>query len=1069
MIRLDSGWLRQAALVLSMCVGAAAGESGQAPGRVAIRIDVAAEPPEWPTPCTVGVPFPRGVLGVGDAVALLNADGQAVPLQTRAHATWNPDGTQGVRWLLLDFQPRDRRPHTLVFGGDRAEPPSHSPADIAFVEGGRITIDTGVLRTNCPVNRFDPWSDLTIGGRKQIDTSSPYGLMVTHERRGDFLAVNDENATVEVEENGPWRATLKARGWYVNADGERFGRYQVRLHFFRNQPDVRMEHTFIFTGETLHDRITGLTVSMPLVMQGQFIRGAVPLEQYSRTSGLNDFKRPPHWSVISDLADGRTLAWEFKELPSGRTIYTGQKNAGFVGMRTDAASLVMVLKDAWEQSPFEVEVENATLRFHLWPAHGRTMDLSFDGMWHHLTEAQKLQKAAAKTDVGTTPEEKLAWCRSINGSGIAKTHELWLLFRPDDVRMYPSRAALVDEPVLAVVDPVWACRTEALMQPAHPYDPVSFRDEEAFLSSVLDLRLAERDAGRIYGFFDFGGYHQLPFVQGPNLDAGIWHRARPKAHYGWSTFGPVQYFRTGDRRYLRYAKEYTRYAADRTFCYHDHFETRDFEGAEYHYNHSEIGWLGRSQWASVLQGKEDAVFLYWMTGERRMLDAALMWAQGSERYESGGIPWESSGRWFRNMEDAGPYKAMRRQLGAMLQRWTVLYAATWDPRWKVRADRIAAGFRALDLSRDDPKDYPGYLQYHAGWVYEGLDFYHRVTGDPEIASALQAFCRQAMERSPGFVTGGSQSGSLNPYSFGFLLTGDTDYLRLGRHALLQRLDDWASPEALGPRAKWAVQTLPRFMGAFMKAPPEFLADNLPTHERGLLAAWPQAHRAFILQETDGPIDIMLASHWGGRYVLSDPDGLPCATVTLSYETTLTGGLSAGPDGKTGTYTLSCVEPGQPPYHRRPWEYLAMHCVLRSSPGRVVYELPPANPHPRPVARHLVLRQLPGEAGEVRVVMPWGDVVSNRRDMFVPLDGKGPRFDLGTMGPVGDAFRIVMPQTDVPRLWQYSRGMVEGNFSTAYEARTGGRIEARGFAPWFATTPEAFFVPAGDKTPEAGHR
>lgn len=116
---------------------------------------------------------------------------------------------------------------------------------------------------------------------------------MNHEKQGAFLAVNDDKASVEIEANGPWRATLKATGWYVNAQGQRFGRYIVRLHFFRNQPDVKMEHTFIFTGESLKDRITGLTVALPLIKRHEIIRGAVSLEQHPTTSGLNDFKRPP--------------------------------------------------------------------------------------------------------------------------------------------------------------------------------------------------------------------------------------------------------------------------------------------------------------------------------------------------------------------------------------------------------------------------------------------------------------------------------------------------------------------------------------------------------------------------------------------------------------------------------------------------------------------------------------------------------------------------------------------------------------------------------------------------------
>ena len=94
---------------------------------------------------------------------------------------------------------------------------------------------------------------MTVEGRKWLDTSKPVGPLVTHETRGTFMAINDRAAEVVLEENGPQRATLKATGWYANDAGEKFGRFIVRLHFHKGLPDVRMEHTFIFTGQSLHD------------------------------------------------------------------------------------------------------------------------------------------------------------------------------------------------------------------------------------------------------------------------------------------------------------------------------------------------------------------------------------------------------------------------------------------------------------------------------------------------------------------------------------------------------------------------------------------------------------------------------------------------------------------------------------------------------------------------------------------------------------------------------------------------------------------------------------------------
>src|SRR5271165_4202318 len=50
-------------------------------------------------PVTVGVPFPKGCLASPEALALLDGEGEPLPLQTTALARW-ADGS--VKWALLD-------------------------------------------------------------------------------------------------------------------------------------------------------------------------------------------------------------------------------------------------------------------------------------------------------------------------------------------------------------------------------------------------------------------------------------------------------------------------------------------------------------------------------------------------------------------------------------------------------------------------------------------------------------------------------------------------------------------------------------------------------------------------------------------------------------------------------------------------------------------------------------------------------------------------------------------------------------------------------------------------------
>jgi hypothetical protein len=995
-------------------------------------------------------------------VALLDADGKPVPFQSRCHATWTTDGGDGARWLLLDFQPRDGRTHRLVFGPDAGAPQAPALPNLVSDAGDAWAVDAGILKTSCPKTQFDPWTALTVSGQKCLDAAKPRGLLLTHEKRGTFLALNDREARVELEENGPWRATIKAAGWYVNEAGERFGRFIARLHFYRNQPDVRLEHTFIFTGETLKDRLTDLAVVVPLVARDPQRAGSCALagEERSDMSDMYGFERPLHWSVVSDTRDGYLLEWRLRDLRSGVIHARGEKNAGWLLVSSDSAGVCLALRDAWEQSPFELEAEDHTARLHLWPRHGRPMDLSFDGMWPHLSEETKQEKVREKLGGQKDPEGKLKWCRSVNRSGIAKTHDIWMMFRRDNIYTTRDRARNVEHPVLAVADPQWACATEALLQGAYPYDPRNFRDEEAYLATVLDLRLAEREQGRIYGFFDFGGYHQLPFARGRNLDGGIWHRARPKAHYGWSTYAPAMYHRTGDRRYLRYAQDYTHYSADRAFCYHDNPATGDFEGGEYHYDNSEIGWLGGPEWASNLQGKEDAVYLYWMTGERRMLDAVLMWAEMTERYEAGRISRDPKGGWFKGLEKDGPYGNLRRNLGALLQRWTALYVATWDPRWKARADRIAETFRAVDFSRDTMEDYRGYLQYHTSWALEGLYWYHQVTGDARIREVLLEMCNQAMRRGLGFAKGGAESGSLNFYSFGYLLSGDASFLRVGRQIVLQSLHPWVGPQSLDTSGKWTVQTLPRFLGAFMKASPEFLAANLPTHERGLMVCVPQECRIYFLETRDGPVRVDFASRWGGRYVLYGPDGAACATVEPDYAKSLRSRIELPPDGKTGVYRLVCEEVSKTsPYGGRRSEYPPRHYVIAHSFAKVVYDMPTPAQSWRPICRSFVFQQKEGDApAELVFSRPLGELVSRRPAWIEGLTGETVA-DLGGVWTFYGATRVKLPARKDDTLLRFRNGMVAGNLHTIYGGGEGGALSAAGCAPWFAATAEDFFLPA----------
>src|SRR5690606_30827682 len=78
-----------------------------------------------------------------------------------------------------------------------------------------------------------------------------------------FRSDLDPAPKVVLEEAGPIRATIKADGWYTNEKGEQFCRFSIRASFYRGRSDVRLEHTFIYTGKSVEDKIVGLGVQLP--------------------------------------------------------------------------------------------------------------------------------------------------------------------------------------------------------------------------------------------------------------------------------------------------------------------------------------------------------------------------------------------------------------------------------------------------------------------------------------------------------------------------------------------------------------------------------------------------------------------------------------------------------------------------------------------------------------------------------------------------------------------------------------------------------------------------------------
>jgi hypothetical protein len=894
-------------------------------GVIPVQVDHPLPDARPAAPVRFGVPFPREGMKVGDPIQIVDDNQALVTHQARTLATWNPDGSQGVRWLLVDFLADSKRKYRILFGADRVKTELAATPDVARVDNGQIILDTGRLAGPIALKRVDLWSSLKIDGAPAVEPAKAdlfSGFFVEHQTRGLFRADLDPAPTVVLEETGPIRAVVKLDGWYTNAKGEQFCRFSIRAHFFRGRSDVRLDHTFIYTGNSQEDRI----VAMGLQLQRRPAqRGKVWGDTDRRDAIALDFTGDTRVVQDSPNHDAIELLKYSAEVPTPVKI----ANRALGSMTYDG--LTIAIRDAWQQYPWGFEVRDGAVQTQLWPRSPRPLDTSFDGYWWFLDEHQKRWMLGAKRGAASeSPDDWIArFRRTTKASGAAKTHELWVTFAD---RTYNGGQLLreVANPVLACADPAWMTQTRALDFSVHvPRDDVRFPDEERYLDAMLNMVQKLGEENHWYGWWDWGGYHQLPgyprgaFAQ--THDLLTWHRARPKSHYGWGHLPWLQYFRSGSRQWLRYAQTYTTYSADRAHCHHT--GNGRTAGNEYHYDNSEIPWVGGyvkpsgPELTSNLQQKDDYVYIYWLTGDRRPLDVLQMWGESLCAAPKGTL--DAYYKWAPGMSAGNDI----RNAGQQLHRLMMLYQATWDPRYLTIAQGVADSFAPIQSERDvilaeGDRKIPNYDGWHfvaaAGWAHEGLWLYYQVTGDERIRGTLMAFVERSVNEDGGI--GGGAYGAMRIYSYAYQLTGKTLYLDMIRASLDDVVARGVNHGSWVSGAKFTTTAVPRALGVLASAPESWRIKALPTHERGRTLRYryapsPQnltytaAGEACFREAKDQPWRFRLQFSHGGQWALFRPDG------KVAYESPLFSPpfdrkwieVEVPADGQSGVYVLKCVK------------------------------------------------------------------------------------------------------------------------------------------------------------------
>lgn len=695
---------------------------------VELIVEEAAGIDRYRSPVTQGVPFPDGELPAGTAVCVVDSTGTALPTQTRCLASWDPD-RKYVKWLLVDFQitlkAGERKTLSLKYGADVTPALHQTPITIEHSDR-TLTLDTGALSLSLHEGKADFFGALTVSGNASGDRteSKKAGQAPLREFPGPFLYMKSVNGSrydsrcglpapsIEIEEDGPVRASLCIRGYHADADGRRFCPYIIRLHAYAGSSDIRIFHTWIFDQEPDLVKISEIGIRLPFDM-GPNRRAAFGGDgRTHRVEAFND-------AGIYQISD-----CEYKFLADGRQLGTGRRAAGWCscGGNSNARSggLAVALRDCWQEYPKGFRITPDGLDILLWPENADPLDyanpykeepISFSGI-KRLDERELLARLEERPaaplnlksiglghiDYGMTDAEagelvrrflakhaaERTYCFCDTGTdkayGSAKTHELWLRFSDAAVSDADAQslALAANEPVLALPDPAYVCGTGAarLAAPKQNGESARFADIEKALETLFDaLALEPRDVCGIYGAINFG-----ELINGHTKANQIVYRNYRENPSGWNdivaTLGTfnneaqdliyqlwIYYLRTGERKYFKFAEAKSEHTADVDFI-HAHPTDPDKTGLM-HY-HNVLNWSGGvSPSHSLISG---FMLHYYLTGNRRVLEVALSTADNFVRNQtpSGVVSGEGLSR-----EITGP-------LMGLLE----AYQVTWEKKYR---------------------------------------------------------------------------------------------------------------------------------------------------------------------------------------------------------------------------------------------------------------------------------------------------------------------------------------------------------------------------------------------------
>ncbi len=672
---------------------------------------------EW---VTIGAPLPKGAVHSAGELCLIR-NGTAIPCEILPVNKWWDDGS--LRWVHLIFQgncPANGEASVTLARGRTAPKAEHK---ITVKEkSDRFVVDTGAISFEVRKKRFNVLDMVRAQGKTIVESHSR-GLIVQVDGQ-EYSGLLDDDAKVEIQEQGPLHVVLRATGSLRNTDRQKKFDFDCRLYAYAGSPEVRVVVTLVNRQGRDADYIPlrAFAIELPTTVRGgsgTYLFGSEdghPKKgELSNSAGAYIYQKSSNEHVFGGTVEGR-----------------GSKsdNIGWGYLSDGKCGVGAGIKWFWQLHPKSVEfTKDGIVRIGLYPArHEKPLKIY---------------------------------------TGVARTHEVRLCFNPGDVdeAALKSRFAGLQKPLRPFAPPEWYCRdTQGLGDYCEAGgDEIYGRFagkvaefDEAFefanrrCERFRDSRTIKGVETDSYGFLNFGdGVHHV-WTQGVDVPENI---AWDGNYYGYPHMMCVQFTRTGNREYFDNFEAHALHVADVHTVHHS--ERPHLVGGCRYCPPTDHVRIDPTDWNDYRTAK---VYVSNLFNHHKVAGVIERWYFLRDHHclDVANMVLDYCYRWKYGDNDYG----QPRGPGMIMDFCYQGYMLTGDKKWIERAANVLDVHKGRKLK----------LSFQAGIFLEGLRKYYEMSGD----DAAYDYLKESADR---LIAEGKKGGvTAQAHSFMYLKTGEQKYL-----------------------------------------------------------------------------------------------------------------------------------------------------------------------------------------------------------------------------------------------------------------------------------------------------